>query len=158
MRQVGNGSVYRSVTGDILALIVGRFGSLPTIGSASGVETSPNGWPEAAAETGLQRAAASDEQRRMCFSSVLGTENGVAHQTHVSASRPTRACVRMCRVSLLDCAHAYGQTRQRYGFSPVCERRCTVRLLQLRNTLPQNSHVSCRRRPPPPVVGRGAGA
>ena len=50
----------------------------------------------------------------------------------------------MWRVSLLDCAQAYEQSVHLYGFSPVCERRCTVRLLQFLNTLPQYSQVSLR--------------
>ena len=75
--------------GDVLAAAESL--SLPA-DSARGVETWTNGRPEAAAAAvgGLQPAA-TDEQRRMCFSRVLGTENGVEHQTQVSASRPTLA-------------------------------------------------------------------
>ena len=153
-------SVYRSkapATGDLLAVAV-SWSLPPPTASADDAGLSPNGSPVApVAGSGLHRAAAKDEQRRMCFSRVLGTENGVEHQTQVRASRPTRAWVLMCRVSLLDCAHAYGHMRQRYGFSPVCERRWTVRLLQLRNTFPQYSHVSWRRRPLPAVNGRADG-
>lgn len=47
-------------------------------------------------------------------------------------------------MSLDDWAHAYEHNSQRYGFSPVCERRWTVRFEQFLNTLPQNSHVSVR--------------
>ena len=50
-------------------------------------------------------------------------------------------------MSLDDCAHAYGHSWHLYGFSPVCERRWTVRLLQFLNIFPQYSHVSLRRLP-----------
>uniref|UniRef100_A0A6B0UI81 Secreted protein n=1 Tax=Ixodes ricinus TaxID=34613 RepID=A0A6B0UI81_IXORI len=50
----------------------------------------------------------------------------------------------MCRFSLLACVQAWLQMWQRYGFSPVCDRRCTIRLLWNRKDLPQYSHdLSC---------------
>jgi hypothetical protein len=59
-------------------------------------------------------------------------------------SFPDLPCVFMCLDSLEDCTEAYGQSGHLYGFTPVCERRCTVRLLTFLKILPQNSHVSLR--------------
>ncbi|KAH9426607.1 hypothetical protein DERP_002706 [Dermatophagoides pteronyssinus] len=50
------------------------------------------------------------------------------------------------QINLELCAHAYEQSSHLYGFSPVCERRCTVKFEQFLNTLPQYSHVSLRKR------------
>ncbi len=81
---------------------------------------------------------------RMCFSKVLAMLKGMSHSRHFMVSLPVRPCVFIWRVSLLDCAQLYGHSSHLYGFSPVCDRRWTVRLEQFLNTLPQNSQVSLR--------------
>ena len=48
----------------------------------------------------------------------------------------------MWRVSLLDCAQAYEHMLHLYGFSPVWERRWTVKFEQFLKIFPQNSQVS----------------
>lgn len=43
----------------------------------------------------------------MCFSNVLGTENGISQKRHLYVSFPCLPCVFMCLVSFELCAHAY---------------------------------------------------
>ena len=100
---------------------------------------------------------------RICFSSVLATLNGMSQKRHLKAALTDmppppadpplppglRPCVFIWRVSLLDCAQLYGHSSHLYGFSPVCDRRWTVKFEQFLNTLPQNSQVSFR---PPEII------
>ena len=81
---------------------------------------------------------------------MLATLNGISQNLHLNEAvvPAVRPCVFICRVNLLDCAQLYGHSSHLYGFSPVCDLLCTVKLEQFLKTFPQYSQVSLR----PPLI------
>ena len=77
-----------------------------------------------------------------CFSSVDWTVKGISHRAQRRMPLPLLTWIFMCLVSLLLWAQEYSHLSHLYGFSPVWDRMCTVRLEVFLNTLPQNLQVS----------------